>query len=242
MTAEQEFLSSTSQEVCELWSGREIVRATGKPSDTKNMKTLVVSAKLSSVPGTEVTSTTFYQLEDAVSVCENRDLLGFTRADDFASDAPNLTLNVSGVLLNNKTLWYLAFLVALPIQIITLTIPALATYYWKWPRKGVPVAKFAYGCFIAGTIAIFFGLLFCGCVIKNSTTEVVFRPSKGKNRVQIQQILCLQLDCTVGSQHFPSFVILYNSKDKLFRASRLDKERLKRYRYVPIYLSYIILT
>lgn len=246
MIAEQEFLSSTSPEVCELWSGREIVRATGKPSDTNNMKTLVVSVKLSSVPGTKVPSHSFSRLDDAASAYKDGNLFQNVTgvadkiADEFASEAPNLTLNVPDVLLNEKTLWYLTFLVALPIQLITLTMPALATYYWKWPRKGVPVAKYAYGCFAAGTIAIFFGLVFCGRVIENSTTEVVFRPADKNDQAQIQRILTLQLGCTVGSQHFPSFAILYDPKDRLLRASRLDQERLRRYRYVLVYLFYIM--
>ncbi|ERF75710.1 hypothetical protein EPUS_01540 [Endocarpon pusillum Z07020] len=34
-SAEQEFLSSTSEEVCELWSGREVVRLIDKPNHIK---------------------------------------------------------------------------------------------------------------------------------------------------------------------------------------------------------------
>ena len=234
MTVEQEFLSSTSQEVCELWSGREIVRAIGNP-ETNNMKTLVISVKPSSTPGTDVPTAVFASLEDAASAYKGGNLFqNFYSdterpADEFASETPNLTLNVPDVLLNDKKLWRLTFILALPIQLFTLILPALVTYYWKLPRKGVSVAKYAYACFAAGTIAIFSGLLFCGRAIENSTTEKVFRPAKGK-KPQIQRILCLQMACTVGSQHFSSFAILYNPNNRLFRTSRLDKEKSNTYR------------
>lgn len=35
--AEKEFLSSTSDEVCELWSGREVVRMAGRNNDMKDL-------------------------------------------------------------------------------------------------------------------------------------------------------------------------------------------------------------
>ncbi|KAF1983030.1 hypothetical protein K402DRAFT_466280 [Aulographum hederae CBS 113979] len=47
---EQEFLSSTSQETCELWSGREIVRVSGKPSDHGIKNVFVLSTDTAKLP------------------------------------------------------------------------------------------------------------------------------------------------------------------------------------------------
>ena len=251
--AEQEFLSSTSEEVCELWSGREIVRVTGKRSETNNMKTFVVAKFVSSHPDNAfslLTADLAYGPNDLF-----QEIYSMERpvAQDLASDAPSLTLNVEGVLLDGKSLWLLISFIAIPTQLVILLLPALATYYWKWSRKGIPVAGYAYVCFAAGTISIFIGLLLSGRVIQNSTIDVVFRTrelhqvteeqrdsqgeetesSEDDDESQIEQILCLQPDCLVGSQHFSPFVILFNHPGaKLFRTSRLDKKRLQYYRYV----------
>ena len=86
------------------------------------------------------------------------------------------------------------------------------------------IPGFAYYCFVAGTITIFVGLLGCGYIVEASTTEQTFQPTS-EGKVRIQRIPRLQMDCTVGSQHFPSAAILNHKDNKLIRTSRLNNSQ-----------------
>ncbi|ETS78378.1 hypothetical protein PFICI_10440 [Pestalotiopsis fici W106-1] len=78
--AEQELLSSTSEDVCELWSGHEIVRVMGQPA---GMKTLII------------VDDTVHDIKSGV----RRRIIEDSNPEDDALDsltdaAPNLALNV----------------------------------------------------------------------------------------------------------------------------------------------------
>lgn len=220
-SAEQEFLSSTSEEVCELWSGREVVRLMDKPT---HIKYLVIRGS----SHREMQLVDFLDAHQAYQ--EGLLIIQPKPPQDMSEDmlkkillqTPNIALNVRGTILNAKELWFWA-LVSVLLQFFSLTFSALATYHWKWLRKGAAIPTYAYSCFLAGTIAMIIGLLACGNVIEGSTTEYTFQPSQGKGS-RIQQILCLQLDGTVSSQHFPSFAILNSSETMTIRASHLDDQ------------------
>ena len=239
-------MSSTSEETCELWSGREIVRLSGKP-DEHGLKDLVITH--SSV--VDAGKTVYTGTRDLSQACEDEILSleappGKRKADDemamplneedyrrekikeLASEAPNLALSVPATILGPKELWFWA-IIGILLQSFTLLFPALATYYqpWKWPRKDVLVPGYAYGCFVAGTVAVIVGLIGCSHVIEGSTTEYSFKPTVGADE-KIQQIVRLQMACTVGSQQFKSFAILNYPDDMIVRRSHLDD--YKRYK------------
>ena len=150
------------------------------------------------------------------------------KAKDVALQAPNITLNVPGTFIKPLHLWAWT-LVGVLLQMFMLAFPALATYHWKWQRKGVAVHKYAYALFVSGTIAIMIGLLGCGHVVEGSTTEHTFEPSEGA-QVKIRSILRLQMECVVGSQQFQSFIILNDLEDMIIRASRLDSWKSEKFK------------
>ncbi|KAG8533606.1 uncharacterized protein KY384_001346 [Bacidia gigantensis] len=222
VTAEQEFLSSTSDEVCELWSGRGVVRVTDKPTD---MKDLVILRSTELSPRERLHSGIIDINEAWKKKLFEVNSQPASKVNDLdvakiALQAPCIALNVGGTIIDPKELWFWA-LIGVLLQSLVLIFPALATYDWKLPRKGVPVPKFAYACFVAGTVSVVIGLLGCGHVVEASTTDHTFKPSEdGKKK--IQRILRVQKECTVGGQHFPAFAIVNHSENKLIRTSRLN--------------------
>ena len=234
-------MSSTSKETCELWSGREIVRLSGKPED-HGLKDLVITQSSVVDAGTQERKIFYTGTLDLSQACEKKILsleapLVKRKADDemamplikeLASEAPNLALSVPATILGPRELWFWT-IIGILLQSFTLLFPALATYYkpWKWPRKDVLVPQYAYGCFVAGTVAVIIGLLGCSHVIEGSTTEYTFKPTMEADE-KIQQIVRLQIACVVGSQQFKSFAILNYPDDMFVRRSHLsDNERYK---------------
>lgn len=134
---------------------------------------------------------------------------------------PAITKNIRGAVLDSKELRFWV-IVGLILQLFPLVFAAVVTFHWKWLRKGMVIPKFAYGCYATGTLCLTGGLLGCGQVIKISTTDYsVQKNLRGGDMVQ--RVINLQMDCVVASQHFPSYVILYEPKgDALFRASCLN--------------------
>ncbi|KAI9658258.1 MAG: hypothetical protein M1821_002391 [Bathelium mastoideum] len=111
VTAEQEFLSSTSVEVCELWSGSEIVRVAGKPSEHNDMKDLVILQSNKSQSGTAFEGVTDVAGASASGLLDVQPKPIFQRYGStieeikkIALEAPNLALNVPGVIINPKEL------------------------------------------------------------------------------------------------------------------------------------------
>jgi hypothetical protein len=220
--AESELLSSTSENVCELWSGREIVRALGNP---EGMKELIV------VDTSRAKDTTNVRVLDLKQAVQEK----YLRCDDeiepealekLANEPPNITLNIKGSTASFKELWIWA-IVGLFLQLFALLMPGLATYYWQWPKGERVAAAYGYPCFVVGTIAVAVGMMFCSHVIEGSTTEREFNPSLRKG-AHIRRILRLQKTCTVSEQVFPSFAILNSSTNNVIRTSRVNE---KKYRY-----------
>ena len=147
-----------------------------------------------------------------------------TEMATISSEAPNIALNVSGTILQPCELWSWTIIGA-ALQLFTIAFPAVATYHFKWLRKGVVVPRYAYWCFLSGTFALIISLLICGHIIEASTTEYKFSALQNRN-TKIRRILRLQMDCTVGSQHFPSVAILNESQNTFIR-SRLNQKKFK---------------
>jgi hypothetical protein len=225
LEAEVEFLSSTSEEVCELWSGNQIVRMKGKQAE-HNMKTVVITQ----TPRHDQDShdCNSYEMVDASKAYKDGLLVtkyeytSLLPSDDLTTIAPSLTFTVPGININLKTMWALS-IVAVVLQVCIIMIPALATYLWKWPRKDVAVAHYAYGCYAAGTVLTFLGLFCCGYVVERSTEEYTFYPHGEDDKPRVSRILRVQLACNVGSQEFSPYAILNDPADMTIRTSRFNK-------------------
>ena len=173
-TAEQELLSSTSSDVCELWSGQEIVRLIGNP---QGMKTLICAD-----------DGKVFDLHSAFGAgylrLTGRGGLKGTQEEEVIvslnNAAPNLALNVKNATAPAWELWIWA-VVGVLLQAAALTVPGLATYRklapppprlhssppmrsnsslgWNWEKAGSPIAVYGYPCFLAGTALVIAGTM-----------------------------------------------------------------------------------
>ncbi|KAK3378991.1 hypothetical protein B0T24DRAFT_506525, partial [Lasiosphaeria ovina] len=201
-TAEQELLSSTSQDVCELWSGEEIVRLIGNP---QGMKCLIVTNEAR-----------VYDLKSAIEHKLFRsDMVPPEVTATLTNAAPNLALNVKNANAPGWELWLWAFF-GVALQLIAIAIPGVATYHWQWPKAGASVAAYGYPCFAIGTVLVIGGVLGCGHVIEGITTEHVFQPEH-RGRKAGMQVLVLQRACTVSDQHFSSYAIFNSPENRTIR-------------------------
>lgn len=215
-TAELELLSSTSADVCELWSGQEIVRLIGNPQ----MKWLILDKSNG-------------KLHDLQSASEERlirhdQILGYSDGSEVTSilkdAAPNLALNVRHATASSKELRFWA-IVGIGLQATAIVIPGLATYRWAWLKAWAPVAGYGYPCFLVGTLLVIVGILGCGHVIEGITTEYSFEPAHNSDL----QPLVLQRSVTVADQHFSSYAIFFPSRIRTSTLASDPKESYFRY-------------
>lgn len=233
--AEQELLSSTSEDVCELWSGHEIVRVFGRPDGMKNL--VISQGKVYDIQTavdenimedtgsgryrhTGVGSSLLFKLRTTISGprsdSREENYLGSLR-----DAAPNLALNVRNATAPAWELWTWAVLGVI-LQVIAVVVPGLATYHWQWTKAGTKLQNYGYPCSLIGTLLVVFGTMACGHVIEGVTTEHTFAPTDwGKKEGEVK-ILRLQRACTVSDQHFSSYAIFNNADNHSIRTSRLN--------------------
>jgi len=223
-TAEQKLLSSTSDDVCELWSGKEVVRLIGSPAGMKNL--VVVGPKFGQTGAG-------LRVLDIATACRdgllqspglnNGDLdsISGTTLTELSEAAPNLALNVKNATAKPFELWVCAT-IGVALQVAAIVFPGLATYHWKLEKAGTPVPAYGYPCFLIGTLLVIIGVALCGHVIEGITTEHHFTAKIEGHGDIVKKVVRLQRSCTVSDQHFTSFAI-QNSPDFLdVRTSRLN--------------------
>ncbi|KAF5613401.1 ankyrin repeat [Fusarium tjaetaba] len=200
--AEQELLSSTSENVCEMWNGQQIVRLIG---DSEELKTLIATK-----------DGAVYDIQAAVEdelLIFNKDChLDAEELRVLSNAAPNLALNVPNATAHLYELWGWAALSVL-LQLFALVFPALATFFWHWENGGSTVQSYGYPCFSVGTVCLIMGIMMCGHVIEGVTEEIELQVSND-NAGKDARIFCYQRGRTVGEQHFPSCAI-FNSKSTI---------------------------
>ncbi|KAF2011218.1 hypothetical protein BU24DRAFT_495443 [Aaosphaeria arxii CBS 175.79] len=236
-TAEQELLSSTSDNVCELWSGEETIRQIGKPG-TKEL--VLVNSKENGIQLVDLQHAVmkgWLQEEnmpsrtmntgrggsapwsELVSVSSSRASY-FRDLKDLTEQNPNIALNIDSSTASRKELWTWAIF-GVVLQSLALVVPGLATYLWKFPKASEPVQSYAYPCFLIGTCIVNLGLLLCSHVIEGVTLERTFCPTpEGEDK--ILHIFRLQKACSVGDQSFQGFAIFNQPGNKTIRTSRLQ--------------------
>ncbi|KAJ4366109.1 hypothetical protein N0V83_007744 [Neocucurbitaria cava] len=139
MTAEAELLSSTSDEVCEMWNGHEIIRTFGAPESTH----LVVSCEGGppSLRNVREAIDKGYLVDD-----DRRPLRDLDDALDHG--APNLTLNAPGSEISNIEVWLWVSL-GTTLQIATLVAPEIMMRN----NKG-SLYSYGYICYVGGTVML----------------------------------------------------------------------------------------
>ena len=133
-SAEQEFWSSISEEVCELWSGRGVVRLTDKADD---MKLLIILHPASSNPNAIESKSRYHYVLTAYEAYK-RDIIALQPSprprinDEITKEiilgVSNITVNIRGNILNANELRFWAFFDVL-LQSSTLAFPAVANYH-----------------------------------------------------------------------------------------------------------------
>jgi hypothetical protein len=103
-----------------------------------------------------------------------------------------------------------------------VVVPTVSTYHWHWNKGSKYAQEYAYPCYLAGTLAVCFGVSLCSRAI-DLATEFEIIPF-GKRR--IGPIFHIQLPCTIGDQDFPAALIMNNNSNHGIRISRL--RRVKR--------------
>ncbi|KAH7094410.1 hypothetical protein FB567DRAFT_585784 [Paraphoma chrysanthemicola] len=223
--AEKEILSSTSEDVCELWSGREVVRELGNPEGMKELVLLEESVQfdlgLTEPSLTEPTRVLDISAAVTAGVLSKPNALPEEEVPAISNGAPNIALNVRNSTVSSTELTVWAFIATL-LQLSALVFPAITTYHLEWRKGGSAIARYGYPCFATGTIAVIVGMIFCGRVIEGSTTEHEFKLlSKGLGSGA--QLMRLQKACTVSDQHFMSYAIFNSPDDLNIRTSRLNR-------------------
>lgn len=209
--AEQELLSSTSQNVCEMCSGRQIVRLIGNGED---METFVIARD-------GVVSNLRTAINGHRSNLHSSNWWAEHRILSQQNYPPNLTLNVQGAAASTMELWAWALLGTV-FQLFSIAFSGMITYHLKWTKAGAQVAEYGYPCFCAGTTCLIIAILGCGHVIEGVTDEMTWLPS-GKG----SRILTLQKAHSVGDQHFPSCAIFMTRKGETLKFSRLNNKSYK---------------
>ena len=221
VSAELELLSSTSADVCEMWTGKEIVRLAGEPKTTEYIMD-TTSGKIMSL--THALSEGIY-CRGTGGDSSDFNGLNNLEAQDLRSGGPNLTLNIRGSISSSAELWGL-FIFGLTMQSLVLAFSALVTYHWHWRKGSDMISSYGYPCFLIGSLGASIGIITCSCIIEASTKDNELVPSSNKARYQP---LWIQRACTVDSQQFESFVI-FNANEsqtiKTLRSSDNDDQSL----------------
>ncbi|RYP67006.1 hypothetical protein DL770_008705 [Monosporascus sp. CRB-9-2] len=236
-TAEQELLSSTSSNVCELWSGREVVRVMGNLSKMKNLIIRddgeVFDLKSAVVGGVMVPRSQPDEISKRHGIgltnnsMLNRDAPKFyALLATLSHTAPNLALNVKNSCASPQEMWSWA-VVGASLQLIALVIPGLTTFYWMWAyQPGIPIVGYGYPCFIVGTLLVIGGIAACGHVIEGVTTEYEFVRRRDMDNKPVAQVKLLRIQkaCVLGDQYFPSCAIFNSEDDQRLRISQLNDQ------------------
>lgn len=159
--AESEIMSSTSESVCELWSGRSIVRLLGSP----DLLELVYVPYNQNREGS-LHEVAVFDLAEAVNNDHlhasngSREALGvmLTR-----KDPPNLSLSVEGALCGKIELWTFA-VIGIIIQSAVIAYSIVAVQFLQLPKGGSRVSGYALPCTLIGMLLIVGGLLICSHV------------------------------------------------------------------------------
>ncbi|KAF5598212.1 ankyrin repeat [Fusarium pseudocircinatum] len=175
--AEVELMSSTSQDVCELWNGSEIVRSLGSPPPNWSF------ANNTDLKGSQDIELKELNESNKVIIIYNE-----------STSAPNISLNVHP---QKRHEVRMAAILGTLLQVGVLVYAGFATYYYtmKFPKEeNKPVSNYAFPCTASGTIFLVTGLLLCADVVEKRTAEVARKPRTGYEAYAIW----VQREATVG--------------------------------------------
>ncbi|KAL4981822.1 hypothetical protein BDW68DRAFT_196064 [Aspergillus falconensis] len=216
-TAEMEILSCTSDAICELWSGTEIVRERGIPQSKEFIyRKIDQNDRPADVEGHRIV----FDLKTACQhgiMTSSRPRLDDPRTRGCQSSAkpdPQRTKrNCSPVLT-----WAFAVFEILA-QLSVIVIAALVTYHWRVPDQGSRVVSYGFPVFALGTVTLSRGIFISSYIIEAHTEEVDFI---FVNDTKNTKIIRIQRACTVGDQGYGSYAIMNEEGSQTLRTSRIN--------------------
>lgn len=184
--AEVELMSSTSEDVCELWNGDGVVRVLGSSPvielyyldpDPTNAPTL----DSNEIPLLDSTilyrdDCRIWNFKSAISgelLEESTDPQPQNQEENL-SHVPNLGLNLSGQQVTPLEFWLVA-IIGLALQLGVVVFAGVGVYVPDWNqrfRKGdEPIKEYAFPLMATGTGTLVIGMFFCCYIVERRTTE-----------------------------------------------------------------------
>ncbi|KAK6363606.1 hypothetical protein TWF730_001030 [Orbilia blumenaviensis] len=244
--AELELMSSTSEDICELWNGSGIVRVIGSPStveliyDTSNRSTHSLQKLGSGANNIEILSLEIAKERGIFVSASSRELetgnnLGKKKLRPFrrtaartssksselspsSQAAPNIFLNVSGGVVRP---WEYAIVavIGVALQFGVLIYDGIITLHPNTQHLNLAsgVPKYAFPLTLIGTLGIMLGSFLCAYVVEASTVEETWEAKANNTQYQV---VWLQRGQTVGDQSFRSYAIYDKGDGRVIRTSR----------------------
>ncbi|KAH7161737.1 hypothetical protein EDB81DRAFT_642681, partial [Dactylonectria macrodidyma] len=248
--AEAELMSSTSNEVCELWNGNDVVRCMGSAPITEFICLLPENVHNSGNDPTIRPKIVASDLDNALAkgylkrVEPNDQDADSEEASPIRDDesqaekgqattpeiiivrntlahAPNISLNCHNMFDRTELRVVAAFGTILQLGVLALS--AFVSFYptKTFLEEGEPIAGYAFYCLAIGTILLVLGILLCAHVVETSSHEIRYRPGLGKKA----RLIWLQKSKTVSDQSFDSYALFPMDETSLVVTSqRADKE------------------
>ncbi|KAH7150963.1 hypothetical protein DER46DRAFT_628859 [Fusarium sp. MPI-SDFR-AT-0072] len=216
--AEVELMSSTFQDVCELWNGSEIVRSLGSPPVREFILLLPKSQ------GNISSSTGLFEFEYRNIKEAEKD--GYLTTSSQEIELEDLNRPDKFIIIYNEREVRIATVLGTLLQAGVLVYAGFATYFhtMRFPKEeNKPVSNYAFPCTASGTIVLVTGLLLCADMVEKRTLEEARKPRTGYEAYAIW----VQRQATVGDQAFRSFGIFSNTPRKEVITSRRDKHSKK---------------
>ena len=210
--AEKELLSSTSHEVCELWSNDRVVRVLG--SDPRINEVLV-----DETPGEE----NFYQLEEALKL----DLVSCSKNFENVKESnphrhskrleawpPNLTLNLL-YRAERRLPIQLGATLGVILQTIVLVVQGLITYRFQWKNGVEDIQAHAFPLACSGTVMLCAGMLACAHALQACTSEEKWSVNREipPNQRSIYMLWLQKGNQVVSHQRFDAFALFTGASE-----------------------------
>jgi ankyrin repeat protein len=215
-SVEKALKSSTSNEVCERYDGKKVIRV--ETRDPLITEVIYAKEKWYDLKGAEddeiltpstTPSTTTSTTPSTTPGLQKGDLekgIDHTAAPSNLSPAPppNLSLNIP-----ETSCWELpaAAIFGISLQLLVLTIAGMTTFHPQWKAK-YPVKLYEFCCMAVGTVLLTFGVITCALMVEQSTTENTYT-STSKQAVGV---LWLQRGTSSKDQSDGHFILKVNRR------------------------------
>ncbi|KAH6877225.1 putative ankyrin repeat protein [Thelonectria olida] len=218
-TAEAELCSSTSREVCELYSNGGIARVFGRPKLLEIVHD-VSSEKFYSEDGSKP-SAGIYSFQDYIKTERGKEEWTQSGLHQKSSEPnekgsvkqkpprfapnPNLSLNI-GIKPRNRAWFIAAATLGVTLQWFVLVWASLTRYYYQWLRNSRE-DEYAVPLTVIGTVLFSLGMALCAHLVESKTKERIYHRQMPKNlRDDFSTIYWVQPgNQNIGDQIFDSF-------------------------------------